>query len=362
MKLLKRIFLCCTLLTILNGHAGELGGIGSGGGSFLPSEPVDLKKVTYLVRISRLLVFGYLQARETQYYLAIREGKPVSAADIKLFAGKKSILDTISNVKIELRTDKPCVDKAGNEMDGSAIDPTGESICISALRVIEKCNLNSAEYSVPGLIIHELSHLAGTDELEATELQKDYIRHNFAKLHSKYWPTMPLAEQTGAAWDAMEAIHILQNRLSDGQNISCREVEFYYSEVIDVKSALNMWRDDLSWVNAKITDQFGEAHIKFRALKYFLCAQDKNLPQDKRNEYQANYEKGFGSATVVSARDYADLAFDKGLWDGLGLSKENIKKCSDMSCVKEELNEVWSIVNKAFNYSGGLQGALFELK
>ena len=172
MKALIRIFLAAFAATLFvsTGTATSLveGGIDGGGGGTLPSQPAGVIGVTNVIR-------DHL----TDARLVLRYYDLIGLADDyeeRLFGGKTTIYDLLNEIEIEIQEEKPCYDKYGNEVDGSIHAETPNTICISAFRIGPKVSVSSARAEVLALVLHELSHYLGLDEIEARDFQGDMQR------------------------------------------------------------------------------------------------------------------------------------------------------------------------------------------
>lgn len=148
--------------------ARSSGAVSGGGGGTLPANPVSIREIDEIVKTA--LPEMRLVAREMSRRVFRGAESPL---DIKLFGGPKTIVDLLEETGYELRTDKPCLDRFGNEVDASIFANKPNAICISAFRIAPKLIEERARVETLALIFHEISHKLGTSEAEATEFQKE---------------------------------------------------------------------------------------------------------------------------------------------------------------------------------------------
>lgn len=154
--------------TNISSDARSSGAVSGGGGGTLPANPVSIREIEEIVQSA--LPEMRLIAREMSR--RVFRGAE-SQLDIKLFGGPKTIVDVLEETGYELRTDKPCLDRFGNEVDASIFANKPNNICISAFRIAPKLIEERARVETLALIFHEISHKLGTSEVEATEFQKE---------------------------------------------------------------------------------------------------------------------------------------------------------------------------------------------
>lgn len=144
------------------------GAVSGGGGGTLPANPVTISEIKEIVE--KALPEMRLLAREMSR--RVFRGSE-TALEAKLFGGPVTIIDLLEETGYELRLDKPCFDRFGNEVDASIFANKPNTICISAFRIAPKLIEERARVETLALIFHEISHKLGTSEAEATEFQKE---------------------------------------------------------------------------------------------------------------------------------------------------------------------------------------------
>jgi hypothetical protein len=163
---MKKLFLAVLILFTQKIFAD--GGMDGGGGGTLPAHPVPVYKVQEIVHESKQKLLYLFN----DYEMRLKYGTPSSLLS-KLFLGPRKVQEVLNDLRVEIRTEKPCLTSQGTEVDGSIYGIKPNTICISAFRISQKIDLAMAEREILALLAHEVSHFMGSDELEATELQKD---------------------------------------------------------------------------------------------------------------------------------------------------------------------------------------------
>jgi hypothetical protein len=327
---------------ISSAFAGNIGGVGDGGGGgVIPVPATTQKSVEDFALHSKMMIIGYLQAREIKYYKDLKGHKVISSLDQKLFGQAKNIFKTMDMMKIDFKNSTECFDNNGNAVDGSVNDPASNSICISSFRLTPKLDENSVQYQVPALVIHEISHHLGTTEVEAQELQADYIKKNFRKEPRSY---QNLALPQNEIWNAHNGVRWLSEDIV-GQNINCDRVSYFLSAIHNLKTAesLGIWGGEVSWIGAKDYDFLIFAEVKANAMADLLCSWDKSLPADKAKTYLNRYLSGFVGPGPYLASDYVNPDGIEG-WKGIGLAQVPIRKCSSADCVQDETGDLMAIL------------------
>lgn len=164
------------------------GGQDLGGGDLMDGEALSQKELETIVRHfeeHRVELFRSLQltglvskrilATEPRLRGSLpakeRETLVIQAALYERIFANGSVDEALRGVRTELREDGPCYDRAGQERDGSIVARPPFRLCLSLSRLRSKLNRTNADIEVLALYLHEVSHLFGTTEEEATNLQ-----------------------------------------------------------------------------------------------------------------------------------------------------------------------------------------------
>jgi len=139
------------------------GGISAGGGGTLPAEPISVQRVFEIVDQAKKLLRLYINYERKYKDLVFYNN---------FYDGEENLATQLEKTDIEVMEEAPCKDKFGNEVDASVYGERTNTICLSAQRVASKLIEANAYQEILALLIHELSHFLGSNEEEATDLQR----------------------------------------------------------------------------------------------------------------------------------------------------------------------------------------------
>lgn len=160
------------ILLIATSLASASGGVSGGGGGTLPSNPVSTYFIENVIREAKRDLRAFVKYEMLFYY--VKTNNPL---DKKLYGGTKTMWDVLENTEIDLRETEPCYDANKKEVDGSIHSKKANHICISSFRIAPKLIQQNARIETLALILHELAHLLGADEDEATFYQQMAVHH-----------------------------------------------------------------------------------------------------------------------------------------------------------------------------------------
>lgn len=146
------------------------GGITSGGGGVLPANalyPFEVYKILKQAKTELRLFLNYERSLGPKY-------ADMNSIDRFLYQDQ-NIAWALENTDLEYYADKPCYDEQGFEVDGSYLQAKPTSICISGFTTAPKLIAETAKKEIYALIIHELAHRVGANEVEAQKLQKNAV-------------------------------------------------------------------------------------------------------------------------------------------------------------------------------------------
>ncbi len=162
---MKKFFLASILLWQSLSLAS--GSVSGGGGGTLPSDPVSTNYIYTLLREIKRDVRLVLRNEDWSSYL----GTP-DEMDKLLYRGSRTILDALEETGLEIAMTKPCYDADKKEVDASVHATKQGDICVSAFRIAPKLIEERAYIETTALIVHELVHLMGGTEVQATDYQR----------------------------------------------------------------------------------------------------------------------------------------------------------------------------------------------
>lgn len=170
---MKTSFIVCLLLLSTSIHAES--GKEGGGGNALPTKKVSVAVIQNAVYESPLFVRAWINGIETKFEGRLwlykqKTNLPKGAAKIAKLNNSTALDELIIN----FRSDSPCSNDA-KDHDGSAGSYGEKEICISGFSLSKKLNNTDYKIQTEALIVHELAHLMGANEEEATALQNRYF-------------------------------------------------------------------------------------------------------------------------------------------------------------------------------------------
>jgi len=283
----------------LSAHA-ERGGISGGGGGVATPPGVAISKIRTAVEDSRIILDEWLRNQEALYYKEKQAGATQDSAIEKLIGSSTDVFDVMSDLTIEVRNNEPCLDKDGNPVDGSIVAHAPASICISAFRLKDKLNAYNYEYETGALVLHEISHLLGTDESEAVHVQTLALD---AFVHLSAASERLRADQRANAGDDLLAkFREVQKK---GSSANCKDLFDVSTGVLDF--TLTDFNAYLSarMFRVKDSDHGAGVMTQFAALLTYVCGLDTvTVSPEQRQVFREKYERGFGDNDVVLADEY----------------------------------------------------------
>lgn len=169
----------------VQGATTRKGGVVSGGGNKLQSLPVNGNEIAeiinnikiptdYAIRRVEMFLSWHSRSMKIEPPLGVENDQRLQSLNRKLFGGKINIYEALQQADLRPQWTGPCLDHDGNEVDGSATD--APIICLSIERLSDMIK-DSAQRELVALVAHEVSHMLGTDEAEATLFQH-MVREN----------------------------------------------------------------------------------------------------------------------------------------------------------------------------------------
>lgn len=185
-------------LCVLNFGCGKSRNGGSGGGQDIGggnvvetglAGPADLREFLQVLENKRVETFRTLEVASLVAYritnLDPEVLKSLPADELNklkfqaqlyqlIFANKNKLADVVSRAKIDVQDTDNCY-KGEEPVDGSIFGPADRPICISVFRLSKKLKEEDYQIQLLALYVHEVSHLFGTNEEQATHLQKQIL-------------------------------------------------------------------------------------------------------------------------------------------------------------------------------------------
>ncbi|MDO9182635.1 MAG: hypothetical protein Q7U04_09515 [Bacteriovorax sp.] len=266
------------------------GGVDGGGGNTFIAQPVTSEEIeSVIVSDAKVALSGFFIGNEK----LLASTKPEYQ---KLYPKIFTLLDTVA---IEIRSNQLCSDHEGNHKDGSIYAQSENAICISTYSMAGKLNQQNYEAETFGLIAHELSHLAGFNEVEAIQLQNDVV-NTYAKESFKNKQEM-LAKANKFLEQIISTMQFsIKDKTWDGYNAPNSFVNVIDDFRKKVKDSSN-----INFITSTENDLILVEYLRLYNLSEFVYASDTLL----YSEGQRNYGKdclehtfqGRGSVTAYEA-------------------------------------------------------------
>ncbi len=303
------------------------GGVSGGGGGTTNPAPASLRQIEGSLRRAKFMLLAWLNREESEYQ---REKNSASESDIMgtlLFDSQPNVFEIISRLNIETKAGEPCLDQDLNPVDGSAVISRPNIICISTFNLAAKLSEYNYEYETTALVMHEISHLLGANEVMANHIQKsvlrDLLRTSFDDLNTSVGLSMGLEVSS-----MLQSVHDFQKNVIS-KNVTCEEAKTftrievnYIATLRDIKNIYPLRASEMERMRAY--------HIKYMMLENYLCANDP-LAEPSPGHFEAKIARCFRDAPEVEA----------GLCLG-GLGLENYLRVNDVFIRKitspEQLN------------------------
>jgi hypothetical protein len=164
---IRSYFLSLSLLYISSTAVVFAGGTTAGGGDTTLPQKVDASRIVEISQIdSGFAIKSFFIAKKDLYDSLSLDEQRVSPY-FKIFGEGKNIFSAVDNASVELKMYSACLDFDGLEKEGSVNADQKSDICISPFLMSKKLDKYNVTPETIGLIVHELTHLLGTDENEA---------------------------------------------------------------------------------------------------------------------------------------------------------------------------------------------------
>lgn len=169
------LIMALSLSSVTYGLSCSQGGVSGGGGNVInptpPDEIADSEQVEHLVKASVVYTHIYFKNVHAQY-LAGEIDSDIKPVFEKLFADRKLLKRTLSEVRPHVENERPCFDRELKPVDASIVNSKAGRFCVSAYSVGQKVDVSEIPIQSAALMAHEYSELMGLDENEAVTVQK----------------------------------------------------------------------------------------------------------------------------------------------------------------------------------------------
>jgi hypothetical protein len=160
------------------------GGVSGGGGNVLfplaPKIEASTSFVRGVIEQSHELVVKYLREKKA----AFNRGT-LSAAEREefalLFQQPRDVLVISFNERLEIESQRPCVDANALPVDADVRGDFADRVCVSSFALSKKLEKNRLPAESAALLVHEFSELAGFEEDDAVRIQNLVLKDFEAK-------------------------------------------------------------------------------------------------------------------------------------------------------------------------------------
>ena len=156
------------------------GGISGGGGNVIsPNAPEHLQN-PYDIKIdilaSRVILQEFLISKLDLYRVDNMNSKDKYIYSVLFQDTEHGIMKAMKEVPIFIPVYEPCYDLKGRPFDGAAVNADTHAVCISAFNLALKVDQSEISVQAAGLLLHELSEVAGLSDEVAVYLQNQLIK------------------------------------------------------------------------------------------------------------------------------------------------------------------------------------------
>jgi hypothetical protein len=297
--------------TIQTAHAG---GTTAGGGNVQLPDQVQVSTLVGAVQMSKPVLTSWLSSR-SQYHFLLKNHKgcggpyqdKICLWGPKLFDRSPDIFAVLEKTSIETKLDGPCLDFGGKPNDGSMYGKVPGSICISIPNIKTKLRADNFESQIAALVIHEMSHLLGTTEPEADEVQSSILNRDLA-----YIPVAKIKQN--AYFAAFEIQHLNEfmnqwaNAVSQKTSLdgTCLQIDDVYKRNYDFPGTVN--DSHFNFFTPAQNRQYASASIKMFAVREYMCGHDMKKDPRLREMARKYYLSRFGAKSRISVAEYSGLS------------------------------------------------------
>jgi hypothetical protein len=292
-------------LPTMAGRGTTRGAVSGGGGGTTNPEPSNPYWVTEAIRsYSGPIISMFLNHKESLFEDLTDEEKMTSVY-AKLFrpTSGKNIFEILKSTKIEVRMNETCYDANNEAWDGSIYATQPNAICISAFNLASKINSRYLASETLALLVHELSHLAGTTEEEAQEIQEDFISINQSQMLDAKTKLQLLSEAfpAGRFGEPMLGLKYWINVPSEA---SANELELWTQQLINLRNYEMQMGSNLQAVRSHSYKLFTPMVIKLRVIREYVCVNNEKEDTQLRDYCADRLKLGFAGDSVVTVMTY----------------------------------------------------------
>jgi len=353
MNLNKTVVMIGALLSCQFAFAGSVSG---GGGGTLPGDKIEAKDVIEAVEESRSVIDAFLKGIESDFVLDDGTTPQVWYHDYeKMFRPGTDVFKFLNEVPFRIISNGACHDLDGSETDASANTDIQGGICVSVSRIQPKVSFANYRAEIGALVLHEISHLYGSDEAEASSIQKIAVRFFAGK--SPY----DISALSFQLMDSLRSLSSMTQMLSDslkaGAKIPCGNVGNLEMAYMTALHDLGDGSSDMFLTRERDTEYYWQLSTRIMAMEDFLCTQQGYESELVRQFRVDKFNKIWGNDTELTADQYFKRAVnDPSKFNRFPLVTVKIKKYTspselpqDLDAALKDIDALYRIINAQWN-------------
>ena len=162
-------------------------------------------------------------------------------------SGKETAYTLLDKINIQIEKDKPCYDEKGVARDGSIHTQNTGAICLSAQRLSQKVYRVHMFNTVLGLVLHEMVHRLGGNQVEAEAKIVEYIARHTPEAYSSLFFVYDLRKRLD---DLSESLaYTLAQLKSEDDNTKARSI---YDVKSDMENLIIKADQDIQAIETKL--------------------------------------------------------------------------------------------------------------
>lgn len=280
---------CLVLIPQVSFAQSAEGRDGGGGNAIRISSVNQDQLMSYVQYTLKPMLTLWLNAKEFEF----EQNNNISGELEALFKDRQGgIFKKLEKLKVELHTEKPCLE--GKIKRDASIYPQSEpgAICISFNRISKIWSAQDYESRLAGLVMHELSHLVGADEVQAQNIEQRVIYDLKSVPADRYLASRAFTPQIASFKYMQSTLGIFKNggkylrANSKGEISFCQSAMVLEKEFARTRQLLTAQRDgvdiepltsfypdpdQISFVGYKDSLRLNRAHDKVRNILSWSC-------------------------------------------------------------------------------------------
>lgn len=355
-RLLTWCFLTFNLTFYSQFCFAQVGGQNGNGGGSIPGELATIEEIQGTLEESSLLIRLWLNSLDRRMNPGLFEyRRPYPALAIpqgadKLFIDNKIIFNDLWDLNIIFKKSSPCLIDSSGQHDGAAISSNPLTICISGFSLSKKLTKLDFKIQTEALVLHEIAHLMGATEDEATSIQTTYMQD------MQFVPkdALPIVfERTSAKLRS-----VAESELSELHNT--QTVEKKCKAVYDLRSAFNLMPIDsdipeIELFNAQERDTLENYSILIgQVWQRFICGQQSN-----NTTLLVEYKDAFKGKNQIEIRDWLKNLSTSSSWN---IPESQVKLSLSLYQDPSDMNKDIEIVSNKLILMAGVNATNSILK